>query len=88
MYREDRGGIHGRTPVIQQSRLAVQVAQELYQYNGKTAVLKKNLIRTLDWAIECEKRCDGGSKRVLCSFVIQRFLLVKSIRRMIRQLWL
>lgn len=88
VYRENRGGIHGRTPVIQQSRLAVQVAQELYQYNGKTAVLKKNLIRTLDWAIECEKRCDGGSKRVLCSFVIQRFLLVKSIRRMIRQLWL
>mgnify|MGYP003421067570 FL=1 len=88
VYRENRGGIHGRTPVIQQSRLAVQVAQELYQYNGKTAVLKKNLIQTLDWAIECEKRCDGGSKRVLCSFVIQRFLLVKSIRRMIRQLWL
>lgn len=85
VYRENRGGIHGRTPVIQQSRLAVQVAQELYQYNGKTAVLKKNLIRTLDWAIECEKRFSSNRKMII-AYVIRRFKISKSIRRLLKQM--
>lgn len=85
VYRENRGGIHGRTPVIQQSRLAVQVAQELYQYNGKTAVLKKNLIRTLDWAIECEKRY-SSNRKMMIAYVIRRFKISKSIKRLLKQM--
>lgn len=85
VYRENRGGIHGRTPVIQQSRLAVQVAQELYQYNGKTAVLKKNLIRTLDWAIECEKRF-SSNRKMMIAYIILRFKISKSIRHLLKQM--
>lgn len=85
VYRENRGGIHGRTPVIQQSRLAVQVAQELYQYNGKTAVLKKNLIRTLDWAIECEKRY-SSNRKMMIAYIIRRFKISKSIKRLLKQM--
>lgn len=85
VYRENRGGIHGRTPVIQQSRLAVQVAQELYQYNGKTAVLKENLVRTLDWAIECEKRY-SSNRKMMIAYVIRRFKISKSIKRLLKQM--
>ena len=33
VYRENRGGVHGRTSALKQSRLAVQVAYELYMMN-------------------------------------------------------
>ena len=84
VYRENKGGIHGRTPILNQSRLAVEVARELYDYNGKTAVLKDNLVNVLDWAIGCEKKYEDA-KTMLNAFIWQRFLLTKSIKKALKQ---
>lgn len=86
VYRENQGGIHGRTPVIQQSRLAVEVAQELYDNNKEESSTKDNLVATLDWAINCEKRYKEGDKRRLRVFIWRRLLMSKSIKIALKQL--
>ncbi len=86
VYRENMGGVHGRRPILEQSRLAVSVAKELYENNGKSAVLKNNLVRTLDWAIDCEKRLKYMNRGGVYSFVYQRFMLTKSFKKAIKQL--
>ena len=87
VYRENQGGIHGRTRVIEQSRLAVEVALELYDYNEKTKATKDNLIETLDWAINCEKRYEGGDKKMMRGFILRRFKLSKSVKTALKQLF-
>lgn len=86
VYREHQRGIHGRTPVIQQSRLAVNVAQELYDNNKEESSTKDNLVETLDWAINCEKRYKEGDKRRLRLFIWRRLLMSKSIKIALKQL--
>ena len=86
VYRENRGGIHGRTPLLSQTHLAVQVARELYDLNGKTKVLRENLIRTLDWAIKCEKRSKEGKIGILLSYALCRLRVSGSIITTLKRL--
>ena len=86
VYREHKGGIHGRTPILSQAHLAVQVAQELYEYNDKIDVLKDNLIRTLDWAITCEKQNKDGKCGHLLLYAWRRFTISKSLLKSIKRL--
>lgn len=86
VYREHKGGVHGRTPVLSQSRLAVEVAQELYDYNCDVKATKDNLIKTLDWAINCEKKYKEGDKKILRRFIWRRFCLSRSIKTILKQM--
>lgn len=85
VYREHKGGVHGRTPVLSQSRIAVGVAQELYENNKEVSATKDNLIRTLDWAINCEKRYEGGDRRYIRAFIWKRFEVSKSLKAALKQ---
>lgn len=86
VYRENRGGVHGRTSALNQSRLAVQVAYELYSLNEKTDALKENLIQTLDWAIRCEKESVDGDWKILWKYAWYRLKITKSLRKTIKRL--
>lgn len=86
VYREHKGGVHGRTPILSQSRTAVSVAQELYENNKKIEATKDNLIRTLDWAINCEKRYEKGDKKLMLTYIWKRFRLSRSVKTVVKQL--
>lgn len=83
IYREHNGGIHSKTPLVDQCKVAVIIASELYKYNG-TDILKRNYINNLDWAIETF--IQSKEKKLLCfKFIIKRFVLSFSLKRFIKQ---
>ncbi len=86
VYREHQGGIHGHTPVLSQSRLAVKVAKELYDANNEVSETKDNLILTLDWAINCEKEYEGKS-RIYYQYVWTRLRITGSLKKFLKQLF-
>lgn len=79
------GGIHsGMNSCINESALAVSIAEELYQYNPMDEV-KKFLLDSLDWAISLrsnQKRFNA--ERI--KYIIKRFKLSYSIKSLVKQL--
>lgn len=83
VYREHKGGIHSKTSLVNQCKVAVLIASEFYKYNG-TDILKENYIKNLDWAIE--KFIQNKENKLLCiKFIIKRFVLSFSLKRFIKQ---
>ena len=78
-------GIHsGMNSCINESALAVSIAEELYQYNPMDEV-KKFLLDSLDWAISLrsnQKRFNA--ERI--KYIIKRFKLSYSIKSLVKQL--
>ena len=66
--------------------VAVEVAQDLYDCNGKTPALKANLINTLDWAIEMEKQHEKKKETIMYSLIWKRFRLSLSIKHLYKHL--
>lgn len=83
VYREHKGGIHSKTSLVNQCKVAVLIASEFYKYNG-TDILKENYIKNLDWAIETF--IQNKENKLLCiKFIIKRFVLSFSLKRFIKQ---
>lgn len=83
VYREHKGGIHSKTSLVNQCKVAVIIASELFKFNG-TDILKRNYINNLDWAIETF--IQNKEDKLLCfKFIIKRFVLSFSLKRLIKQ---
>ena len=82
VYREHNGGIHSKTSLESQCRIGITIAKELYQRNGKLAVLKKNYIRYIDWGINVFSK---KNKKIALGLIYKRFYLSLSFKHFIKQ---
>ena len=82
VYREHNGGIHSKTSLESQCRIGITIAKELYQKNGKLAVLKKNYIRYIDWGINVFSK---KNKKIALGLIYKRFYLSLSFKHFIKQ---
>ena len=85
VYREHRGGIHGKQSLKHQCDIGVEVAKELFSFNKSDILLKDNYLRILDWSISSYKKYKWNFK-TLTVYVFDYFLISKSIKKLIKQI--
>ena len=79
------GGVHsGMDSEIEESTLAVSIAQELYRFN-KLNEVRDYLLGNLDWAISI-RRGLKQSRTERLKFIIERFKVSHSFKGLIKQL--
>lgn len=83
IYREHQGGVHGATNILSQIDIAVKVENELY-INNKDVLLKRNLIRVLEWAISVRKKHNRDKE--LYFWIVKHFCLRKSLKKTLKYL--
>lgn len=84
VYREHTGGIHSKTTVESQCKIGLIIAEELYEKNGKSAILKSNYLRYLDWGITIFSK---SNKKYTLQLILKRFIVSKSIKNLLKQLY-